>query len=194
MNRTKKWIRRLGAGHEEGITGLETAIILIAFVVVAAVFAFVVLSTGLFSSERSKETVYAGLEKTRGSMELSGAVIGTSNGTEITTLTFQVTLAAGGSAVNWDPLATTNRTIVSYIDDALVINDMVYTADDITGDNDLLLEPGELMEVTLANVDGQADVNANDTFTLQVQPPSGSYMVVERTTPASISETIINLN
>ena len=56
------------------------------------------------------------------------------------------------------------------------------------------LEPGELMEVTLAGVDGQVDINSNDTFTLQIQPPSGSYMVVERTTPASINETIINLN
>ena len=32
---------------ERGITGLETAIVLIAFVVVASVFAFAVLSTGL---------------------------------------------------------------------------------------------------------------------------------------------------
>ena len=37
--------------RERGITGLETAIILIAFVVVASVFAFTVLSTGIFSSE-----------------------------------------------------------------------------------------------------------------------------------------------
>jgi flagellin FlaB len=37
---------------EKGITGLETAIILIAFVVVASVFAFTVLSTGVFSAER----------------------------------------------------------------------------------------------------------------------------------------------
>ena len=33
-----------------GITGLETAIILIAFIVVAAVFAFTVMTTGLFLS------------------------------------------------------------------------------------------------------------------------------------------------
>ena len=33
---------------ERGITALETAIILIAFVVVAAVFAFTVLTTGTF--------------------------------------------------------------------------------------------------------------------------------------------------
>jgi flagellin FlaB len=58
-----------------GITGLETAIILIAFVVVASVLAFTVLSTGVFSSERSKETVFAGLDEVRSSLQPRGSVI-----------------------------------------------------------------------------------------------------------------------
>jgi flagellin-like protein len=62
---------------ERGITGLETAIILIAFVVVASVFAFTVLSTGVFSSERSKDTVFAGLDETQGAVDLRGALIAT---------------------------------------------------------------------------------------------------------------------
>lgn len=60
---------------ERGVTGLETAIILIAFVVVASVFAFTVLSTGIFSAERGKETVFAGLQEARGTIETKGSVI-----------------------------------------------------------------------------------------------------------------------
>ena len=82
MNRFKRLLGRT-AGAEEGITGLETAIILIAFVVVATVFAFVVLSTGLFSSERGKEAVYSGLQKTRGTLELRGSVIAITDGTTV---------------------------------------------------------------------------------------------------------------
>ena len=63
------------ARDERGITGLETAIILIAFVVVASVFAFTVLSTGIFSAERGKETVFAGLQEARGTIEPKGAMI-----------------------------------------------------------------------------------------------------------------------
>jgi flagellin FlaB len=63
---------------QQGVTGLETAIILIAFVVVASVFAFTVLSTGIFSSERGKETVFAGLEEAQGTLEPKGRV--TANG------------------------------------------------------------------------------------------------------------------
>ena len=64
MNSIRNLARRVSR-DERGITGLETAIILIAFVVVATVFAFIVLTTGLFSAERGKETVFAGLDKAR---------------------------------------------------------------------------------------------------------------------------------
>ena len=66
--------RRLRSS-ERGVTGLETAIILIAFVVVASVFAFTVLSTGIFSAERGKETVFAALKQARGSVELKGSIV-----------------------------------------------------------------------------------------------------------------------
>jgi flagellin FlaB len=186
-----RWVR-----GERGVTGLETAIILIAFVVVAAVFAFVVLSTGLFSSERGKETVYAGLAKTRGTMQLSSGVIATSDGTEVTNLAFDVALAAGGDSVNWDPAGTTNSTVVAFRDAAVSLDDLTFTRTTIVGDTDTLLEAGEIFEINITGVDALAgvDLNANDKFTLEVQPPSGSYMVIERTMPASISDTIIGLN
>ena len=72
------WINRsrdaLGR-DQRGVTGLETAIILIAFVVVASVFAFTVLSTGIFSAERGKETLFAGLKEAQGSLGMQGSVI-----------------------------------------------------------------------------------------------------------------------
>lgn len=193
MKRIQQLIRRLR--EERGITGLETAIVLIAFVVVAAVFAFVVLSTGLFSSERAKETVYAGLAKTRGTMELTGGVIATSNGTTATAITFDVTLAAGGDSVNLDPTAASNRTVISYIDSGFTLNSIVYTTSTITGNADKLLEQGELLEVTinLTQNAGMA-IPANKTFTLELKPPSGSFMVIQRTTPASMAASVIDLN
>jgi len=178
---------------EGGITGLETAIILIAFVVVAAVFAFVVLSTGLFSSERGKEAVYAGLAKTRGTMELSSSVVANSNGTNLTTVEFDITLAAGGDSVNLDPTATTNRTVISYIDPTQVINDITYTATPITGNANTLLEPGELIRISIDLAGAGATVGVNQTFTLEIKPPTGSYMVLQRTTPPALL-TVNNLN
>lgn len=193
MKRVQALIRTMR--EERGITGLETAIVLIAFVVVAAVFAFVVLSTGLFSSERGKETVYAGLAKTRGSMELTGGVLATSNATQIQQVTFDLTLAAGGDQVNLNPTDTTNRTVISYIDNAYTNNNIPYTVAVITGNADNLLEQGELLEVTVDfTTDANIILGTNRTFTLELKPPSGSYMVVQRTTPASLAATVIDLN
>ena len=182
-----------GEHSEQGITGLETAIIMIAFVVVAAVFAFVVLSTGLFASERGKDAIYAALAKTRGTMELTGGVIATSNQTKITTITIDVTLAAGGDSVNLDPSSTSNRTVVSFTDNAVNTNSVTYTTDVVTGNTDKLLEAGELLELTIT-LPVAANVVANRTFTLELKPPSGSVMIIQRTAPASIAATIINLN
>jgi len=183
------------AREERGITGLETAIVLIAFVVVAAVFAFVVLSTGLFSAERGKETVYAGLQKTRGSMELTGGVIATSDGTALTDVSFGLTLAAGGDAVNLDSTDTSNTTVISYIDSAVNTADMDYTTTEVVGDGDGLLEAGELAQVSIdMTAECGCTLGANETFTIEIKPPSGSYLVLTRTTPASIAETIVNLN
>jgi flagellin FlaB len=183
------------ASDERGITGLETAIVLIAFVVVAAVFAFVVLSTGLFSSERGKETVYAGLAKTRGSMELTGGIIAYSDTTQLTSLTFALTLAAGGDQVNLTPTDVTNRTVITYIDDNYTNNNLAYTTAVVTGDADMLLEQGELLEITVDLTAYPAVViGTNKTFNIEIKPPQGSYLVIQRTTPASINQSVLNLN
>jgi len=193
MSKFKQFLRRLR--EERGITGLETAIILIAFVVVAAVFAFVVLSTGLFSSERGKEAVYAGLAKTRGSMELTGGVIADSNGTSITDLTLGLTLAAGGDTVNLDATDPTNRTVISYVDSTVYTASMTYVATEVLGDGDNLLEQGELAEIAIDMVaECGCTITENYSFTLELKPPTGSYLVIQRTTPASITESVINLN
>ena len=70
-----RWNAKRGIGDERGITGLETAIILIAFVVVASVFAYTVLTAGIFSSQKSNEAVNAAIEEERSSIVVSGNTI-----------------------------------------------------------------------------------------------------------------------
>jgi len=178
---------------ERGITGLETAIILIAFVVVATVFAFIVLTTGIFSAERGKETVYAGLQKARGTMEVRGGIVVASTGCpsacEVSSIQFQVSTAAGGDPIPLDPSATNNRTVIAYRDAVVVDNDMTYTVTWITGNSDTLLEPGELATITVtaaANVGTIEDLAANDRWTLELQTPVGAIVDITRSLPAQL--------
>ena len=78
--------------EERGITGLETAIVLIAFVVVSSVFAFAALSTGLFSSDKAKEAIQAGLNEAQGTLEIRG-VKGTATLTATTSQSIEKVMA-----------------------------------------------------------------------------------------------------
>jgi len=99
---------------ERGITGLETAIVLIAFVVVASVFSFSVLSSGLQSSDHSKEAIHEGLSEARGTLEIRGSVIAEDSDSdgEIDKVYFQVANAAGGEPVD----LTQGMTVIRYGD------------------------------------------------------------------------------
>ncbi len=186
--RILRGLRRL-AKDERGITGLETAIILIAFVIVASVFAFVVLSTGLFSAERGKETVFAGLQKAQANLELHGSVVVTASGSplEPDNITFDLALAAGGTPINLDPAATTNTVVMNYIDQDAREADVTYTVTWIRGDGDSLLEQGELAEISIAlpTPDGN-NLGPNEMFTIEVIAPSGGTMLIARTMPPAI--------
>ena len=67
--------------NDEGFTGLEAAIVLIAFVVVAAVFSYVVLGAGFFTTQKAQETVYKGVEQSTANIQMIGNVYGLSTTT-----------------------------------------------------------------------------------------------------------------
>ena len=195
MKALKRLIAR-AARREEGITGLETAIILIAFVVVATVFAFVVLTTGVFSAERGKETVFAGLQKARGTMEMRGGIVVTASGAPLVVDDFQFTVAttAGGESIPLNPAGITNRTVLAYRDADTVDNDVVYTITNIVGDGDTLLEPGELLLITVDRATGIADQTSglaptlapNERFTFEIQTPVGATLDITRQIPSEL--------
>jgi archaellin len=65
----------------------------------------------------------------------------------------------------------------------------------IVGNADYVLEQGEMFELAMdLSQNPQIDIQDNDTFTLEIKPPSGAYHVIQRTTPPSISATVIDLN
>ena len=65
--------------NQRGVTGIEAAIVLIAFVIVASVFAFSVLSVGLLSAEEVKQMVTGSMEDTSATLFLSGGVVAEAN-------------------------------------------------------------------------------------------------------------------
>ncbi len=179
---------------QRGITGLETAIVLIAFVVVSSVFAFAALSTGLFTTDKAKETIHAGLSEARGTMELKGSVIAdaTAGSTgSVNELVFHVANAAAGEAID----LSQGNTIIRYTDPSQSANLNTVTefsVDDMgTGDGDDMLERGEVFEIKILNMDTLVGTDLDNAlgvdteFTLEVIPPKGAVLFIQRTTPIS---------
>ena len=176
---------------ERGITGLETAIVLIAFVVVSTVFSFAALSTGLFSTDRAKETIRAGLMEARGTTELRGSVIAedTDEDGSVDQVYFQVANAAGGGAVDLTP----GETLIRYTDEnqTVMLGAGGFTvAGQGSADSDNLLETGEMLQVTVIGLEAalNPDLGVRTTFSLQVMTPVGAVLFIERTTPVALSK------
>jgi len=194
MKRIQKAFRNLHR-REEGMTGLETAIILIAFVTVAAVFGYAVLSAGIFSADKAKGTVYQGMEEAKSSMEVKGGVIATSAaGTQVTNIQFVVANAIGEYPVDLTPqgdVSGNNCTVISYTDENQYEEEVEgWSIAPLAGaDADNLLEIGEQFLVTVP-VDSPgtlaAALDVNTVFTLELKPPHGATIVVSRMTPAEL--------
>jgi flagellin FlaB len=96
-----------------GITGIETAIVLIAFVIVAASLAFVVLNMGFATTQKSKTSIGLALSEAGSSLTISGTIIGDSVflGNNITSIMIPIKLVSGGDSVDLN----TTKAKISYL-------------------------------------------------------------------------------
>ncbi len=182
--------------RQEGITGLETAIILIAFVIVASVFAYVVLSAGLFSSQKAKEAVTAGLESTMAAIEVRGNIVAKMVNREVTEIYFCVGIPRAGTAVDFSPSSENiSPIIISYSDRDHYLPSVNWTVERLAEVNDdYLLDYNELFQVTvLIPTSGNVSIGPYDQFSLELKPPDGPTLVFERTIPGRVSQ-YINLH
>ena len=182
--------------NESGLSALETAIILIAFIVVASVFAFTILSAGSASTDKSKKAINAGLEQVQSSMTIKGDVIakGNAGGTSVDSAVFTLALVSGGDPVDLTSAAADRKVIVSYRDGTQSVNNLDYTVAWIGANNgNNLLEGTELAEITVDLTGLTTALGPNTGFTFEIKPPTGSVLKIERTTPAAI-EAVMELN
>ena len=178
--------------NDNGFTGIEAAIILIAFVVVAAVFSSMMLEAGFFTTQKSQEVVHSGIMEVSSSLAPSGNVIvkSTTDGS-VGEIIFYITNTAGGSPVDL------NKTIITYTD-----NDDFVSQEYSTGTNrwtytpiiydldhnDNLLESGEkdkiYLNLTTFGVNTLPGVN--EQVKIEVKPPEGAVLVIQPTMPPEL--------
>jgi flagellin FlaB len=194
---------------EDAFTGLEAAIVLIAFVVVAAVFSYVVLGAGFFTSQTAQATVHTGVQQASSSLEVVGNVMGISPtpSSQLRYLNVSVALTAGGTAMDLSQM------VVSYNDgtsrNANVLNgttdindcttDTILSADHVlagqrwcvsqkineVGTTNNLLEPNEIWVITVGMPE---TATVNQKIAINFQPAVGAVLPITRTIPGAIAK------
>jgi flagellin FlaB len=183
---------------EKGFTGLEAAIVLIAFVVVAAVFSYVMLGAGFFTTQKSQEVVHTGVTQASSSVELSGDLIarGSVADNNITNVTAFLQLTSGGSVVDM------NKTLIVYSSPQKspvdLLNGTTAGAANFqivrryNNNTDFLIDRGEKFEV-LVDISSLDDVGPNEDFQIEIKPPMGATYTIHRKAPPAIAA-IMTLN
>ncbi|MCI4456479.1 MAG: flagellin [Desulfurococcaceae archaeon] len=222
----------------KAIVGIEAAIVLIAFVVVAAALAFVVLNMGFYTTQRSKEVMGQGLAQASSALEIDGTVLAevdTANTHNLSCVVIPVRLSAGQKDVDLTPgkadIAVwvinkggiTNAYNVSPdkasppSNPSQAVTDMSsFDIDSLCklagntwsgvaivwrqpNNNDTVLQAGEKILVVvnfskLGTLLGFGNgLQPYDVFKVEIKPPIGSALTVERTVPASLTYSYIDL-
>jgi len=190
---------------DNAFTGLEAAIVLIAFIVVAAVFSYVVLGAGFFTTQKSQEVVYTGVQQASSSMEVIGNVYGIASSTpdRLNYIKFTIGNTAGGTGLD------VSKMVVTYTDPTTRSPDVKYNPagnaatlvaksngmdgtsnkgewcilERINANPDTILEPGEQFVI---GVSTPSTATLNVPFTVNLQPSVGAVFALKRTVPAGI--------
>jgi len=209
-----------------GIVGIEAAIVLIAFVVVVAALAFVVLNMGFYTTQRSKEVMGQGLAQASSTLEIDGTVLAKVSGGKLVCTVIPIRLSASQKDVDLTPgkadiavwvINKGGLTMAYNKDDQAITDQQNFDIDSLctaaggtwsgvaviwrepnNGDN--VLQAGEKVLVVvnftklgsiLTLVDG--GLKPYDIFKVEVKPPIGSALTIERQVPASLAYEYLDL-
>ncbi|GAA5262607.1 archaellin/type IV pilin N-terminal domain-containing protein [Methanocalculus sp. MC3] len=171
---------------EDGFTGLEAAIVLIAFIVVAAVFSYVMLGAGFFTTQKSQETVFGAVGQATANMEVSGpVVIYTDTNTDVSSINFTVVLAAGGAPMDTSKFTYVASSQTAYHELNASQVDYIWYVQGSAGTTKTFLERGDILEVGISGTAVDI-VTANKPFTIEVKPTVGASLPINRLAPLSL--------
>ncbi|MCD6114144.1 MAG: flagellin [Thermoprotei archaeon] len=231
----------------KGIVGIEAAIVLIAFVIVAAALAFVVLNMGFTTTQKSGAVIQSGLGEASTALEVDGSVLAYSSaGSTIDYIVTPIKASPGKHYVDMDPERASILywsteagsfadiyTVYGYVywnstGNAYYLNATyeggssitaayVGTSINMTKIWEILktniseglfaaviwvdynspfntnLEIGEKAIVMIIFKDASVKPEAYQTIKLEIKPPSGAPLTVERTMPPGIDQGVIDL-
>jgi len=195
--------------NEDAFTGLEAAIVLIAFIVVAAVFSYVMLGAGFFATGEAQKVVHAGSQQASSSLEIIGNIYGKTSETtaHLSSIEFTVGNTAGGTPIDISQMLVT---FVCGKQSIVIPYDKTNSKVESTGSGTIdgghwgvtetynnvgdvenhLLESGEqfVLKIDFRTTDDNAAevLKPNTPFSVNLQPAVGAAYPIKKTVPANL--------
>ena len=191
---------------KKGIVGIEAAIVLIAFIIIAAALSYVVVNMGFFTTQKTKEVMASGIEETTSALQLDGVVTGrTENTSEIQYIIFPVKLSVGKAALDLKSQSVVvsvylpNSTLLNIYSGSVVTNNVTWTALSSTlnltgdgakfaiynGDADSVLESTEKAFLVMRLGSGHT-ISDYEAVKIEVKTAKGAALTVVRTAPGGM--------
>jgi len=176
----------------DAFTGLEAAIVLIAFIVVAAVFSYVILGAGFYTTQKSQETVYKSVEQATSNIQVLGQIYGIASvvSTHIDRIQFNVGLAPGAPALDLKKMTIVvsqpTSGVLTHITYGTSPSATVFTVTDSSG---ATITNGVLIPLEQATIKfNLADpLVEGGQVTIEIRPGVGAALPFTRTAPAQIT-------
>jgi len=200
--------------NRKGIVGVEAAIVLIAFLIIAAALSYVVINMGFYTTQKTKETMQTGLDESLTALQLDGVVTAKTNATSshILYILIPVKLSAGRGAVDLGSSSVVvsvylpNATLMNIYKGAVVTNETTWDSLIETlnltnnqakfaiyndnGNNNYVLESNEkaFLVIRLNATSSTGMLGNYETIKIEVRTAKGAALTVVRTAPGGLSK------
>jgi flagellin FlaB len=209
----KQSLRKL-LKQNRGMVGIEAAIVLIAFVIVAAAFSFMVVNMGLFSTQRGRETITQGISEASSPLTLDGSIliyspaIGVGDTSNVTGIVVPLKTLGVRYVPMHDPETEVSVRVQTHTAYANIYHGILATPDptDSTLDNLLTNVTADQTNLFIGNSNNDTSLDYNekgylvislgtgnealerDHVWLEIRPESGAPLTIEFIIPPQLTE------
>lgn len=161
--------------NRRGIVGVEAAIVLIAFIIVAAALSYVVINMGFYTTQKTKEVMQSGLEESLCALQLDGSISAkTDSQAYIEWLILPVKLSAGRGEMD---LKNGSLVVSVYLPNATLLN--VYNGAYLGADADCdLLIKNLSQQYKMNETDMAMFALYNDDGDTCLEPTEKAFLVI----------------
>jgi len=185
--------------------GIEAAIVLVAFIIIAAALSYVVINMGFYTTQKTKETMQTGLDESLTALQLDGVVTARTNASsnEILYVLVPVKLSAGKAAIDlgsdavvvsvylnnqtllniYNGSESTTNTTWDELSTTLSLNDNEAKFAIYNDNSNTVLESNEkaFLMIRLNSEDAEGMIGDYETVKIEVRTAKGAALTIIRT-------------